>query len=358
MREVLRSVATLVLALLAVVEAGAVSAAPGIQTGSSWDEYERGSLETTARESGLAMEPKSGKPRLTFSGKSFPTIAQVQYTGRVRAIAGMRREQIDEYARTFAPDDVTYFPRLRNEVCVLEGRREHWLMVTEDTLAFMPEELAPGDTFSVWVRLRGAVANASTASVVFTLHQFESATGEPTERFRPVVRRFKPGSDPGADLAVVTFRVVNIRAQPDLGDAGTVVGHAIEGSTLAVLDRRPSEPWYHVVDVESGIEGWVHGSVIEVYYTDSTDRPSGFTAERTGDEGPPSVVVTNQTHLELNLRLGKVTYKIDPGLSRQITVEPGAFAYHAWVAGVIPKNGEQSFESGFRYTWRFFIVRR
>lgn len=49
-------------------------------------------------------------------------------------------------------------------------------------------------------------------------------------------------------------------------------------------------------------------------------------------------------------------YTFAPQETKTVYLTPRKYKFHASAAGVIPDFGEQTFQSGYRYTWRFDIV--
>ena len=165
-------------------------------------------------------------------------------------------------------------------------------------------------------------------------------------------------SDPGVDVCFVIKPVVNLRQEPSL--ESTIVRKLKQGEMLVLLDRIATGEWYNVIHVESGVEGWIHDSTIEIRYTNRPAGPSPFEAQRENSYSDPTVVVTNDTDLDLNLSVGSRKYTIPSNSSRTFTFPAGTFRYVGSAPGVLPLVGTNEWEVGYRYTWRFFIrtVRR
>lgn len=71
-----------------------------------------------------------------------------------------------------------------------------------------------------------------------------------------------------------------------------------------------------------------------------------------------TVVVKNDTNRILTLSFGGVLYVLQPQMSREIVADGGRYEFSATAPSARPKTGVQEFAKGYRYTWRFFIVRR
>lgn len=71
-----------------------------------------------------------------------------------------------------------------------------------------------------------------------------------------------------------------------------------------------------------------------------------------------SIVVKNDTDRILTLSFGGVRYILQPQMSKEIVAEGGRYEFAATAPSARPKTGVEEFAKGYRYTWRFFIVRR
>lgn len=70
------------------------------------------------------------------------------------------------------------------------------------------------------------------------------------------------------------------------------------------------------------------------------------------------ISIINGTDRVLTLTFGGIRYVLEAGDRREIEVDGGRYEYSASVPRARPKSGVTEFGSGYRYTWRFYIVRR
>lgn len=160
-------------------------------------------------------------------------------------------------------------------------------------------------------------------------------------------------SDPGVDLARVISRSASFRASP--GNSARVIATLENGTRLVLVDRTPVGDWYNAIEIASGKEGWIHRSVIRIAYTKKKNDEPVFHAERVPGNGPPSVIVQNDSKENLTLKVGSMTYQVPSQTSRTFTMTAGTYRYYASAPGVLPALGEQTFERSYEYEWRFWI---
>lgn len=84
---------------------------------------------------------------------------------------------------------------------------------------------------------------------------------------------------------------------------------------------------------------------------------SPFQREYVGGE-KTLIAIQNQTDRTLTLVFGGVKYTLAAKAEREIEVEGGRYEYSASVPRLAPIGGVKNFGTGYRFSWRFFIVRR
>ena len=88
---------------------------------------------------------------------------------------------------------------------------------------------------------------------------------------------------------------------------------------------------------------------------------SPFTATYVGGNSPPEVEIVNDSDrtLYIDLGQGKITaYTIPSKTSLKINLEEGNYDFKAIAPSVLPLQGQQSFRKGYRYVWRFTVIKR
>lgn len=190
--------------------------------------------------------------------------------------------------------------------------------------------------------------------------------------------------DVGVDIAIIKSQAANLRKQS--GTNAPILRTLKKGDVLVLLEREPetilgtvqmpvdsnnqtiidkNQPlilkdtsgkgeWYNVIDIDSGVEGWVHGSLIDIHYTKERKKANIFTTEKISTI-QPEVVIRNDSYKDLTLKVGNNTYVIEKHSEKAMLIDTGTFNYYASAPGVIPAIGEQTFEAGYRYSWRFWI---
>ena len=88
---------------------------------------------------------------------------------------------------------------------------------------------------------------------------------------------------------------------------------------------------------------------------------SPFTATYVGGNRPPEVEIFNDTDRTLYLDFGQDTltpYTIPPKSSKKFTLTEGIYKFKATVPRVVPIAGQETFQKGYAYSWRFVIITR
>jgi len=83
-----------------------------------------------------------------------------------------------------------------------------------------------------------------------------------------------PSEDLGVDIGVVISDRANLRDGPST--TNPAIRELQRGELFVLLSRVPLGPWYRVIHVKSGLEGWINGSTIRVRYTEKPKPPPYF----------------------------------------------------------------------------------
>jgi hypothetical protein len=163
--------------------------------------------------------------------------------------------------------------------------------------------------------------------------------------------------DYGADIAVVATSEATIYAEARATSRALL--QVKRNDFLALVERAPVGGWYRVVEVDSATEGWVNGRDVIIKLTSETSAGPPIEEEATGTKSDPEVAITNaETGTDLSLRLNGTLYVIPANTTKVLTLKPGTFKYYGYSPGIRPAFGSRTFEAGYRYTWKFEIVRR
>jgi hypothetical protein len=160
--------------------------------------------------------------------------------------------------------------------------------------------------------------------------------------------------DIGVDYAIVAVTRANLREDADVSSLAII--EIPKGDLVVLLDRVPVGPWYNVIHVKSNQEGWIHNNTIITNFTKNRKPQITIPGRSTGSYKNPTVEIKNDSDKTMTLKLGETRYSFAPNESRSITLTPGKINFHASAPSIIPNFGEQNFELGHIYTWRFYIV--
>lgn len=163
--------------------------------------------------------------------------------------------------------------------------------------------------------------------------------------------------DYGADIAVVATPAATIYAEARTTSRALL--QVKRNDFLALVEREPVSGWYRVVEVDSATEGWINGRDVIIKLTTETSAGPPIEEEATGTKSDPEVAITNaEPSTDLNLRLNGTLYVIPANSTKVLTLKPGTFKYYGYSPGIRPAFGSRTFEAGYKYTWKFEIIRR
>lgn len=182
---------------------------------------------------------------------------------------------------------------------------------------------------------------------------------------------------PQEETVTVIAIKANLRGTPD--SRGAIVTIVEKNETFELIAKKGA--WFLIQTPK--YVGWIHGNAIEIdNYSSSprtsssssyesyttvklpqkttkrpTDGQSPFKAEYVGGYADPTITITNDADRKVTLIFGGVTYILESGQTKSITVEAGNYEYHASAPRAVPLSGVNTYEVGHIYTWRFYISR-
>jgi|GEM_PF-5777882 len=116
--------------------------------------------------------------------------------------------------------------------------------------------------------------------------------------------------------------------------------------------------WYNVIHVKTGEEGWVRENDVKIKYAVERKQIKLFETEKDPLLINPEILIINNANKDLKLKVGEKIYVINKQSQKTVNIESGTYKYHASAPEVIPCFGEQTFEGGNRYWWKFWIASR
>ncbi len=159
--------------------------------------------------------------------------------------------------------------------------------------------------------------------------------------------------DYGVDVGIVTVQKTQLRSEP-LKDSKSVASLK-QSNIVVILDREENDDWLNVLDVGTAKEGWVLKKFLKIQYTQNPSQGANFQAESIPSLITPEVAIENASYKDLNLKVGSEIHQIQAHSHKTISIEPGMYKYYASAPGVIPAIGARAFDTGTRYTWKFWI---
>jgi len=159
--------------------------------------------------------------------------------------------------------------------------------------------------------------------------------------------------DQGYNLAYVKYDGALLREYVSMPSGQTLK----RGDALVILSKFGASDWLNVIDVDTGVQGWVYKGHVEIYLS-AKGQPSTpvFEEQRTAGDSDPEVNVKNDSDRTLSLQLGPITYSIPPNSEQTIYLKEGSYKYLGMAPGVLPAMGNDFFSRGYVYSWRFYIA--
>lgn len=166
------------------------------------------------------------------------------------------------------------------------------------------------------------------------------------------INYLEPLDDDGYDIVKLSAPT-SLYSYPN---ASTATAYLPSSNLVVLLQRGHNKGWLNVLDVKTGTSGWIYYKTSKVYFTRKPKQGNNlFQATRSNSNEPPDITITNDTNRLLTVKLGENTYTIQPMTTSKITLSAGTYNFHAFVPNAYPMMGSQTFDTGYGYTWRFYI---
>jgi ribosomal protein S27AE len=164
-----------------------------------------------------------------------------------------------------------------------------------------------------------------------------------------------PTGDSGLKQPAIakTTSIAILREEPD--QSSHQLRKLKAGETI-FLTNKYIEGFAEIVHIASDTTGWIPISSISTkkkYIPPATVSP--FVGEVVGQNAPPTAVVKNLSNYQITLVIEGESNHIPANGSKTIQPLPGSHPYRASAPGVIPTSGTQNFQTGYRYTWTFWV---
>lgn len=191
--------------------------------------------------------------------------------------------------------------------------------------------------------------NAKSSSALTT----PSSRVSNTTTVKKIYKVVFPTGDFKVDLAMVNQDSVVLKASPD--SASTTVKTLSPGDLLTLLSRTPVNGWLRVIDYNSGTDGWIQVDSVETKYGTIQNKEKYLERTVSNYGKDPSIYIKNDTNRTMNFGFGNQSYTLGPYQSLNLDIKPGTYQYYVSSPEVIPIIGEEYFQSGYKYTWSFYI---
>jgi hypothetical protein len=157
----------------------------------------------------------------------------------------------------------------------------------------------------------------------------------------------------GQSYLAVTTQKANLRDMPEKGSE--VLDLLKANAQIFVYSSETTGGYYNVIDIETDQEGWVHSSLVKLVEEIQKSDVSPFSPEGRTSGTECLIEVTNNTSLSMTLKMNATYYYFDPRETKTLTFSPGAYTYVASAPSVIPYFGDDTLQSGYKYSWIFYV---
>ena len=157
----------------------------------------------------------------------------------------------------------------------------------------------------------------------------------------------------GQSYLAVTTQKANLRDMPEKGSE--VLDLLKAKAQLFVYSSETTNGYYNVIDIETDQEGWIHSSLVKLLEVISKNKVSPFSPEGRTTGSNCIIDVKNNTSVSMTLKMNSTYYYFDPRETKTLTFSPGDYTYIASAPSVIPYFGDDTLESGYKYSWVFYI---
>lgn len=146
---------------------------------------------------------------------------------------------------------------------------------------------------------------------------------------------------------------VNLRSEPNTNCQ--ILASLQKGSALFVISKEKINEFYHVIDIGTNKEGYVHSNYVQLDKALPKNEQGVFIPKKRTSKYMSVVNIHNNTNETLTLRLNDELYTFSPHEWKSLTLSPGSYSYRASVPGVIPNYGTETIQSNYEYEWIFYI---
>jgi len=152
----------------------------------------------------------------------------------------------------------------------------------------------------------------------------------------------------------ITTGAANLRQGP--GMDYEVITSLKNGSVIFTASNETQNGFFNIIDVDSGMEGFVHQSLIKlVEEVEISDGGFLIPDQKMQLGGKAAVEIYNRTYLPLSVKLNKETFSFKPNEKRVLYLNPGSCNFIASAPGVLPAIGLENLDSNWQYSWEFYI---
>lgn len=146
-------------------------------------------------------------------------------------------------------------------------------------------------------------------------------------------------------------RTVNFRAGSST--SSEKLGSLTKGAKLFLFSNKAVNDYYHAVALETGVEGYVYASYVEVGRLLPSNKEGIFKQVGKTLSSETTIRMNNKSTLLVTLKLNDETYTFAPGEKTVLNLPAGSYTFLVLATGLTPSHGTQNIEGGYEYIWSY-----
>lgn len=146
---------------------------------------------------------------------------------------------------------------------------------------------------------------------------------------------------------------VNFRAKANT--SSEKLGSLKKGTKLFLYSKEKVGDYYHVLVVETGVEGYIYSSYVQVGKVVPENKDGIFKQVGKTLSSKTSIRVNNKSEHPVTLKLNDEVYTFTPDEKKVLSLPAGTYNFVVQAKGQLPDYGAQTIEKGYEYIWSYSI---
>lgn len=148
----------------------------------------------------------------------------------------------------------------------------------------------------------------------------------------------------------VVKKTANFREKPSM--SASKIATLSKDAKLFVISRVETNDYYHVIDIDTNIEGYIYTSFVQIGKQIPV-KESLFTQVGRTMSSETVIRIFNKSTKTVTLLLNGNEYQLQSGKKDVLKLDQGKYSFRVSAPGFIPQHGTQTIEGGYEYIWSF-----